>query len=158
MTAQDRPVSARVVAVGTRLRAGSVPIQAALPGPVAGARRQVTYTVETREVMRGPVGVTAVSTLYVSCGTGPMCTFSEAVSFQIFCKDQAEVDHYFDALVAGGEPSYCGWLKDKFGLSWQIVPTAVLDLVKNPETGQRAFAEINKPEKIDIAAVQAACA
>lgn len=89
---------------------------------------------------------------------GPMFTFTEAVSFQIFCADQAEVDHYFDALVAGGEVSYCGWLKDKFGLSWQVIPTPVLELVMNPATGKRAFDAINKAEKIVIADVQAACA
>jgi len=88
---------------------------------------------------------------------GPMFTFSEAISFQIFCADQAEVDHYWDALVAGGEASYCGWLKDKFGLSWQVVPTPILDLLNSPK-GQQAFAAINKPEKIVIADVQAACA
>ncbi|WP_019877829.1 VOC family protein [Sporichthya polymorpha] len=88
---------------------------------------------------------------------GPMFTFSEAVSFQIFCADQAEVDHYFDALVAGGEPSYCGWLKDKFGLSWQVVPLPVLELLNGPKA-QIAFEAINKPEKIVIADVQAACA
>jgi predicted 3-demethylubiquinone-9 3-methyltransferase (glyoxalase superfamily) len=88
---------------------------------------------------------------------GPMFHFSEAVSFQIFCADQAEVDHYFDALVAGGEVSYCGWLKDKFGLSWQVIPTPVLELVKGPK-GKAAFDAINKAEKIVIADVQAACA
>jgi predicted 3-demethylubiquinone-9 3-methyltransferase (glyoxalase superfamily) len=89
---------------------------------------------------------------------GPMFTFSEAVSFQIFCADQAEVDHYWDNLIEGGEASYCGWLKDKFGLSWQVTPVPVLELIMNPETGQRAFAAVNKPEKIVIADVQAACA
>ena len=89
---------------------------------------------------------------------GPMFTFSEAISFQIFCGDQTEVDHYFDSLTAGGgEASYCGWLKDKFGLSWQVIPMPVLELLNGPK-GQEAFAAINKPEKIVIAEVQAACA
>ena len=95
---------------------------------------------------------------FVGLNGGPMFTFSEAVSFQIFCEDQAETDHYFDALTAGGEVSFCGWIKDKFGLSWQVIPTPVLELVMNPATGKRAFDAINKAEKIVIADVQAACA
>ncbi|HUR49294.1 MAG TPA: VOC family protein [Acidimicrobiales bacterium] len=95
---------------------------------------------------------------FVGLNGGPMFSFTEAVSFQIFCADQAEVDHYFDSLTAdGGEASYCGWLKDKFGLSWQVVPTQVLELIKGPK-GQVAFEAINKPAKIVIADVQAACA
>ena len=94
---------------------------------------------------------------FVGLNGGPMFTFTEAISFQIFCADQAEVDHYWDSLIAGGEASYCGWLKDKFGLSWQVVPMPVLDLLNSPK-GQQAFAAINKPEKIVIADVQAACA
>jgi predicted 3-demethylubiquinone-9 3-methyltransferase (glyoxalase superfamily) len=94
---------------------------------------------------------------FVGLNGGPMFTFTEAISFQIFCEDQAEVDHYWDALIAGGEASYCGWLKDKFGLSWQVVPSPVLELLSGPK-GQLAFAAINKPEKIVIADVQAACA
>lgn len=95
---------------------------------------------------------------FVGLNGGPMFTFSEAISFQIFCEDQAETDHYFDALTAGGEASYCGWVKDKFGLSWQVIPSEVLALVSDPATAQRAFAAINKPEKIVIADVKAACA
>ena len=59
--------------------------------------------------------------------------FTEAVSFSIDCKDQSEVDYYWDSLVDGGEESMCGWLKDKFGLSWQIVPTRLYELVSDPD-------------------------
>ncbi|MGQ0463879.1 MAG: VOC family protein [Sporichthyaceae bacterium] len=94
---------------------------------------------------------------FVGLNGGPHFTFSEAVSFQIFCADQAEVDHYWDALVAGGEPQPCGWLKDRFGLSWQIVPDRVIELMADPAKGQRVFAAINKAAKPVIAEVEAAC-
>lgn len=94
---------------------------------------------------------------YVGLNGGPHFTFSEAVSFQIHCEDQAEVDHYWDALVAGGEPGPCCWLKDRFGLSWQIVPTRVVELMADPATGQAAFAAINRIAKPVIAEVEAAC-
>ncbi len=113
------------------------------PSNEAGAEMVVEFTLNGQD--------------FTGLNGGPMFTFSEAISFQIFCADQVEVDHYYDALVAGGEPSYCGWLKDKFGLSWQVIPTPVLELIKGPK-GQQAFNAINKPEKIVIADVQAACA
>ena len=95
---------------------------------------------------------------YVGLNGGPLFTFSEAVSFQIHCADQAEVDHYWDALVAGGEAGPCCWLKDKFGLSWQVVPVRVMELMSDPATSQRTFDAINKVAKPDIAAVEAAVA
>ncbi len=95
---------------------------------------------------------------YVGLNGGPLFSFSEAVSFQIHCADQAEVDHYWDALVAGGEPGPCCWLKDKFGLSWQVVPTRVLEFMADPATGQKAFEAMNKVAKPDIAAIEAAVA
>ncbi|MGQ0842520.1 MAG: VOC family protein [Sporichthyaceae bacterium] len=95
---------------------------------------------------------------YVGLNGGPLFTFSEAISFQIHCTDQAEVDHFWDALVDGGEPGPCGWLKDRFGLSWQVVPTRVIELMADPTTGQAAFAAINRVAKPNIAEVEAACA
>lgn len=62
--------------------------------------------------------------------------FTEAVSFQVTCRDQSEVDYYWDSLVDGGEESLCGWLKDRFGLSWQIVPTRLYDLIADPDRGR----------------------
>ncbi|MCD4527470.1 VOC family protein [Nocardioides sp. cx-173] len=65
---------------------------------------------------------------------GPMhAHFTEAVSFSVTCRDQAEVDHYWDSLCDGGEESMCGWLKDRFGLSWQIVPTRLYELLSDPD-------------------------
>ncbi|ANH39199.1 3-demethylubiquinone-9 3-methyltransferase [Nocardioides dokdonensis FR1436] len=64
---------------------------------------------------------------------GPAFPFTEAVSFAISCADQAEVDHYWDALVDGGEESMCGWVKDRFGLSWQVVPARLYELVADPD-------------------------
>ena len=77
---------------------------------------------------------------YVGLNGGPDFTFNEAISFQIHCKDQDEVDHYWERLGEGGEEGPCGWLKDRFGVSWQVVPTKLFELVKDPdpERAQRA--------------------
>jgi predicted 3-demethylubiquinone-9 3-methyltransferase (glyoxalase superfamily) len=86
-------------------------------------------------------------------------TFNESVSFVVDCKDQAEVDHYWDGLTAdGGEPGPCGWLKDKYGLSWQVVPTALTELLSDPDPGRssRAMEAMMKMTKIDIAELRAA--
>lgn len=71
---------------------------------------------------------------------GPAFTFSEAVSFSISCRDQSEVDYYWDSLADGGEESVCGWLKDRFGVSWQIVPTRLYELVSDPDPARAAAA------------------
>jgi predicted 3-demethylubiquinone-9 3-methyltransferase (glyoxalase superfamily) len=70
---------------------------------------------------------------YVALNGGPDFTFNEAVSFQISCADQDEVDYYWDKLGEGGEHGPCGWLKDKYGLSWQVIPEAFLQLVSDPD-------------------------
>ncbi|MCW2795029.1 VOC family protein [Nocardioides sp.] len=67
-------------------------------------------------------------------------TFTEAISFSIACQDQSEVDYYWDSLVDGGEESVCGWLKDRFGLSWQIVPTRLYELVSDPNPARASAA------------------
>ncbi len=67
---------------------------------------------------------------------GPEFRFTEAISFSITCRDQSEVDYYWDSLADGGTESVCGWLKDRFGLSWQIVPARLYDLVTDPDTGR----------------------
>ena len=95
---------------------------------------------------------------WVALNGGPQFWFTEAVSFQIPCADQDEVDHYWDALVEGGEPGQCGWLKDRFGLSWQVVPTALHTLLGDPDPGraQAATQAMLGVQKLDIAAMTAA--
>jgi predicted 3-demethylubiquinone-9 3-methyltransferase (glyoxalase superfamily) len=91
---------------------------------------------------------------------GPDFTFNEAVSFQVFCKDQEEVDAFWSKLSDGGEEGPCGWLKDKFGLSWQIVPTVLPELLSDPdqEKAQRVMAAMLKMGKIEIAELEQAAA
>lgn len=95
---------------------------------------------------------------YLGLNGGPQFHFTEAISFQIPCADQDEVDHYWNALSAGGEESQCGWLKDRFGLSWQVVPTALPGLLGDPDPGraQRAMQAMLTMSKLDIAALQRA--
>ena len=90
---------------------------------------------------------------YVALNGGPQFTFTEAISPQVHCASQEEVDHYWTALGAGGEEGPCGWLKDKYGLSWQIVPTALLELNADPDRDRadRAFQAMTQMKKIDIA-------
>ena len=90
---------------------------------------------------------------------GPLFTFSEAISFAIECADQEEVDRYWDALTAdGGEPSECGWLKDKYGVSWQVVPRVLNELLKDPdlERAGRVMRRMLQMQKLDVAELQAA--
>jgi predicted 3-demethylubiquinone-9 3-methyltransferase (glyoxalase superfamily) len=90
---------------------------------------------------------------------GPMFPHTEAFSFMVECEGQDEVDRYWQALTAdGGEESMCGWLKDRFGLSWQIIPVEFLEMVGggNPEQVQRVMAAMQTMRKMDVAALQAA--
>ncbi|MEQ1785514.1 MAG: VOC family protein [Acidimicrobiales bacterium] len=89
---------------------------------------------------------------------GPQFTFDEAVSFEISCADQAEVDHYWDALTEGGEESQCGWLKDRYGLSWQVVPAGWEAMFTDPDQARadRAMTAMLGMKKLDIAALEAA--
>jgi predicted 3-demethylubiquinone-9 3-methyltransferase (glyoxalase superfamily) len=95
---------------------------------------------------------------FVAINGGPHFTFDEAVSFEIGCEDQAEVDRYWAALTDGGEESQCGWLKDRFGLSWQVVPTGMDELFTGPDQGRidRAMRAMMGMRKIDVAALRAA--
>ncbi len=95
---------------------------------------------------------------YVGLNGGPLFSFSEAISFQIMCKDQEEADHYWNRLTEGGEESQCGWLKDKFGVSWQVVPTELLALLNDPDPGraQRATQAMLQMRRIDLAAIKRA--
>lgn len=95
---------------------------------------------------------------FIGLNGGPEFTFSEAISFQIHCADQAEVDHYWEKLGEGGEPGPCGWLKDKFGLSWQVVPTELPAMIgdPDPEKAARATRAMMAMGKFDIAALRKA--
>ena len=96
---------------------------------------------------------------FIGLNGGPEFTFTEAVSFQVDCEDQAEVDYYWDALTAdGGEESQCGWCKDRYGLSWQIVPKGFFELVSHPdkERANRAMKAMFGMKKLDLAALEAA--
>lgn len=88
---------------------------------------------------------------------GPMYKFTEAVSLSISCADQAEVDHYWSKLCDGGAPGRCGWLKDRFGLSWQVVPQAMGRIMSGPGGG-RAMQAMMGMSKLDIAALEKAAA
>lgn len=95
---------------------------------------------------------------FVAINGGPQFTFDEAVSFEITCGSQEEVDFYWSALTEGGSEGPCGWLKDRYGLSWQVVPTRLIELLGDPDPGrsQRAVAAMMAMKKIDIAAVERA--
>jgi predicted 3-demethylubiquinone-9 3-methyltransferase (glyoxalase superfamily) len=95
---------------------------------------------------------------YVGLNGGPEFRFTEAISFQIMCADQEEADHYWKGLTEGGEESMCGWLKDKFGVSWQVVPTELLSLVGDPDPAraQRATAAMMTMHRIDLAEIRRA--
>jgi predicted 3-demethylubiquinone-9 3-methyltransferase (glyoxalase superfamily) len=95
---------------------------------------------------------------FVAMSAGPLDPFNHAVSFVVNCDDQAELDRYWNALLEGGSPEQCGWLKDRFGLSWQIVPTVLAQMMSDPDRvkGKRAADAMLKMVKIDIAALKAA--
>jgi predicted 3-demethylubiquinone-9 3-methyltransferase (glyoxalase superfamily) len=90
---------------------------------------------------------------FVGLNGGPQFPFTEAISFQVLCADQDEVDYYWGRLSEAGQPGPCGWLKDRFGVSWQIVPTVLLDLIEDPDPGraQRATQAMLSMSKIEIA-------
>ncbi len=96
--------------------------------------------------------------LFTGINGGPQFPFTEAVSFVIECADQAELDHYWDRLTDGGQEVQCGWLKDRYGLSWQVVPAGWEELMNDPdpERAARATAAMLGMVKLDIAALEAA--
>ncbi len=124
------------------------------------------YSEAGQEVHRRPVGSVMVVEFeldgqrFTALNGGPQFTFNEAISLQVMCDTQAEVDYYWDKLSAGGDPKaqQCGWLKDKFGLSWQVVPTAVTKLLSDPDKAKsdRVMTAVMKMKKLDIAELQRA--
>ena len=97
---------------------------------------------------------------FTALNGGPQFKFNEAISLQVICKTQAEIDYYWGKLSEGGDPKaqMCGWLKDRFGLSWQVVPEGMQKMLKQEESpgAERAFAAMMKMKKLDLAALRAA--
>jgi predicted 3-demethylubiquinone-9 3-methyltransferase (glyoxalase superfamily) len=124
------------------------------------------YTEAGREVHGRPAG--SVMTVefelngqpFTALNGGPIFKFNEAISFQIMCRTQEELDHYWNKLTAGGDKDaqQCGWLKDKYGLSWQVVPTALVDMMKDPdkEKAGRVMEAMLQMKKLDIAELERA--
>ena len=113
------------------------------PGP-EGKVMSVTFQLEGQEFM--------------GLNGGPMFKFSEAISLFVDCETQEEVDELWARLSAGGEPGRCGWLKDKYGLSWQIIPKALMKLMQDPDPqkSQRVMQAMLKMSKIEVKALQQA--
>jgi predicted 3-demethylubiquinone-9 3-methyltransferase (glyoxalase superfamily) len=97
---------------------------------------------------------------FTALNGGPLFKFTEAVSLQIYCKTQGEIDHYWNALTQGGDPSaqQCGWLKDKYGLSWQVVPDVLADMINqnDPLVTDRVMAAMMEMKKLDLNTLQQA--
>ena len=110
-----------------------------LPGP-EGSVLEVSFTLDGQE--------------YTALNGGPEFTFNQAISIQIMCADQAEVDHYWNGLLAGGgQPNQCGWLNDRFGVPWQVIPTALVELMNDadPERVRRVTQAMLTMVKLDVA-------
>src|SRR6185503_6767004 len=124
------------------------------------------YSEAGQEVHRRPPGsvMTAAFELdgqpFTALNGGPLFQFSEAISLQVYCENQKEIDYYWERLSAGGDPKsqVCGWLKDKFGLSWQVVPRGMEEMLKNESSpgAKRAMETFLKMKKIDIAELERA--
>ena len=104
------------------------------------------------------VNFTLAGEEFVALNGGPHFTFSDGISLYVNCESQAEVDELWEKLSAGGEQGSCGWLKDKFGVSWQIIPTALGEMLgdKNPSKAQNVMQAMLQMSKIDIAALKRA--
>jgi len=95
---------------------------------------------------------------FTALNGGPMFKFTEAISLVVHCENQQEVDHFWEKLTAGGEEVQCGWLKDRFGLSWQVVPDVLMEMLqeKDPEKSKRAMAAMLTMKKLDIGVLKKA--
>ena len=95
---------------------------------------------------------------FLALNGGPLFQFTEAISFLVHCEDQQEVDYYWQKLTEGGKESQCGWLKDKFGLSWQIIPRALTEMLadKDPAKAHRVMQAMLRMKKIEIAGLEQA--
>ena len=127
---------------------------------------KIEKVVRNPEGTPGPAG--AVMTVqfqldgqtFTALNGGPVFHFTEAISFVVHCETQKDVDHYWDRLLAGGEPSQCGWLKDRYGVSWQIVPDVLPELLGHPDprTAKRVAEAMMKMVKLDIEGLKKAAA
>lgn len=93
---------------------------------------------------------------FMALNGGPIFKFSEAISLMVYCETQDEIDYYWDRLCEGGEPNVCGWLKDKYGLSWQVVPKVLLTMMTDPERAPRVMDAFMKMRKFDLAELKRA--
>jgi predicted 3-demethylubiquinone-9 3-methyltransferase (glyoxalase superfamily) len=125
------------------------------------------YPEAGQEIHKKPAGSVMVVAFeiggqpFTALNGGPIFKFDEAVSFQIMCDTQHEVDYYWDALTKdGGQESQCGWLKDKFGLSWQVVPSGIPKMMTDPDTRKsaRVMDAFMQMKKLDVAAIERAYA
>jgi predicted 3-demethylubiquinone-9 3-methyltransferase (glyoxalase superfamily) len=123
---------------------GVTPIPADTPSGPAGSVQVVEFTLAGQRFM--------------AINAGPLDPFNHAISFLVNCADQAEVDRLWDALSAGGTIEQCGWLKDRYGVSWQIVPTALGELMRDADRGRarRVMEAMLRMKKLDIAALRRA--
>ena len=87
---------------------------------------------------------------FTALNGGPVFRFNEAVSFQVYCQTQDEIDYYWDKLTEGGMESQCGWLKDKFGVSWQVIPTVLPELLSDPSRSERVNRAFLQMKKLDL--------
>ncbi len=131
--------------------------------PDSRVDRVTTIPAETPSGPPGSVAVvefTLFGQKFMAIGAGPLDPFNHAISFVVNCADQAEVDRYWNALVDGGAPEQCGWLRDRYGVSWQIVPTALPELLGDPdrEKSQRVMRAMLNMKKIEIAELERAAA
>ena len=126
--------------------------------------RVVSVTAMPSESPSGPPGSVKIvefvlfGQTFTAMSAGPLDPFNHAVSFVVNCDDQAELDRYWNGLLEGGKAEQCGWLKDRFGLSWQIIPTALPKMIAGTDKAKakRAADAMMKMVKIDIAALEAA--
>jgi predicted 3-demethylubiquinone-9 3-methyltransferase (glyoxalase superfamily) len=91
---------------------------------------------------------------FTALNGGPLFKFNESISFQVFCKNQEEIDYYWDRLTAGGEEGQCGWLKDKFGVSWQIIPEMLPTLLSNPGKAGKVTNAFMQMKKLEISKLE----
>ena len=125
---------------------------------------KITHVARYGEHGPGPKGSVMVIAFdmngqsFIALNGGPQFKFTPAISLVVNCDTQAAIDHYWNGLLAGGSAMQCGWLTDKFGLSWQIVPAKIGEWTRDPVKGQRVMAAVMKMVKLDIAELERAAA